>query len=108
MTSSQQSSARARNGRGLFVFEFPRIGRRRARQDATPLPSVVASASSSEPLSLCIVQCAMRHAGARERAGTRRGVDATAAAAPCVRGIGFAPEMIAPTAICRAFISPSE
>jgi hypothetical protein len=50
----------------------------------------------------------MRHAGARERAGTRRGVDATAAAAPCVRGIGFAPEMIAPTAICRAFISLSE
>ena len=39
------------------------------------------------------------HAGARERAGTRRGAVATAAAAPCSRGIGFVPEMIAPTAI---------
>jgi hypothetical protein len=39
------------------------------------------------------------HAGARERVGKRRGADATTAAAPCSRGIGFAPEMIAPIAI---------
>jgi hypothetical protein len=35
------------------------------------------------------------NAGVRERSGTRRGVDAAAAAAP-ESGIGFAPEMIAP------------
>jgi hypothetical protein len=73
-------------------FSFLEIGRRRASEQATLFHAfcVVAHASPFEPPDLNHI------AGTRERAGRRRALRVRPRP-PCSQGIGFAPQMIAPT-----------
>src|SRR5882757_2608586 len=77
---------------GFLLIEFP-------QSDGGPhvrTPHLPNASSPGVVVRTSIVRtpfrCATIHAGARERAGTRRGVDATAAAAPSLNGLGSRPK----------------